>query len=183
MDIFQELGFKTEEEYELYEDVCCELNVIPDINTLDDLLKYLEDESINGVKPHTKKEFEEFIRNKDLTGLFNKVKSMSLLDRYIELYIYHANYLSILINLVKLKTIELNIARSMFDGEEMVNKLSELKELIDIKETHACCINYIVGKVRVKIPFEEDFFFLSIDNIKKEIFNPGNNGNSELKLN
>ena len=182
MDIFQELGFKNEKEYELYEDLCCELNIKPDIKTVEDLLKQLEEENINGIHPHTKKDYELFINNRNLNDLFNKIKPMSLLDRYVELYIYHANCLSILINMVKLKMVELNIARSMFNGEEMVNKLYELNDLIKLKDAHACCISYIVGKVRIKIPFEEDMFFASINNIKNEIFNSGNNGNSELKL-
>ena len=174
MDIFQELGFKNEQECELYEDICCEMNIRTDIRTFDDLLRCLEEENIDDIKPHTKKEYETFIKDRELGDLFEKVKTMSLLDRYVELYIYHANYFSIIKNMLILKLMDVNNDKIMYDGESIIEDLQEYKRLSSIMETQACCISYISGKVRSKIPFEEDFFLQSVENIKSKIFVLGN---------
>ena len=83
-----ELGFKDEEEMQLYKDVCCTNGAVTSPKTLEELLENLKS---NVEHEDNKKAYEDYIKAKGLFELFSKVKDMSVLDRLIEVFLYYSN--------------------------------------------------------------------------------------------
>ena len=180
METYKKLGFNSEYEQTLYEDVCCELNNIKDLKETEDITKLLR--RVNGIKVHTKEDYEEFISKKGLNDLFEKVKYMSLFDRYVELYIYHANCFLIHNQLTLLCVESANTSKEMGNGEEYIKNLNTSATLYDQATTHLHCIKYIFSKVHNDIPFLEDFFYKATDKIHCEVFFNGESNENGNKL-
>lgn len=179
MELYKQLGFRSKDELELYEDVCCELNNIKGLEEKEDVVKLLK--RVNNIGVFTKKDYEEFINKKGLNELFKKVCRMSLLDRYVELYIYHANCFSFHNSLTAIGVDKIKKTDSTEDGEDLINTIGKTTNQMDESITHLHCIKYIFNKVHTKIPFLEDFFYMATENIHKNIFFEGNNGKNNKK--
>ena len=180
MEIYKKLGFNSEYEQTLYEDVCCELNNMKDLEEKEDITKLLR--RVNGIEVHIKSDYEAFMDKKGLNDLFEKVKYMSLFDRYVELYIYHANCFLLHHQLTELCVQNANTANEIGNGEEYINQLNTSTTLYKQATTHLHCIKYIFSKVHSDIPFLEDFFYEATDKIHCEVFFNGENSKNGNKL-
>lgn len=168
MELYKKLGFNSEYEQNLYEDVCCGLNNIKGLTEKEDAEKLLK--RLNNIKVYTKKDYEEYIEKNGLQELFDKVKGMSYLDRYVELYVYHANCFAVHNNFSKLGIKYITQSDSNEDGEEIIRRLNLTTDEIDKSTSHLHCIKYIFSQVNAKIPFLEDMFYLSISSIQNKVF-------------
>ena len=180
MEKYRELGFKSKDEQELYEDVCCELNNVKNLDKEEDAIKLLK--RINNIDVPTKQDYEEFINKKGLNDLFEKVKPMTLLDRYVELYIYHVNSYTFYLSM---SALDFDNAKKLDPSENMSEIIKNIDKAMN-KTTeainHLHCVNYIFEKVNTKIPFLEDIFYISIENIQNDIFSNGDDGENNKKL-
>ena len=107
---------------------------------------------------------------------------MSLFDRYVELYIYHANCFLLNHQLTALYVQNVNTAKEIGNGEEYIKQLNTSTTLYEQATTHLHCIKYIFSKVRNDIPFLEDFFYKATDKIHCEVFFNGENSENGNKL-
>lgn len=171
------LGYKDMEEMLLYQDVCggeAPEKQPEDFNELLELLESEED-SFNGYRKQT---YEKYINDAKLLELFNKVKDMTLLDRFLEIYIYYSNqyYLS----MIALKNMESKIqhAQELFDGEKEMEYKRQFFNIRYEEERYSRCCNYIERQAFERLSDSEkssylektkninDTFFI-IDDFKK----------------
>ena len=177
---YKKLGFKSGAELELYEDVCCELTNVKDLDKKEDVIKLLK--RVNNIDVITKKEYEEFINKKGLDDLLEKVRPMSLLDRYVELYIYHINCYMFHTSLMAMGINDAKNNRFSEDIEKYIKILQNTLKENQESATHLYCIKYIFNKVHTRIPFLEDMFYSSINNIHNNTYLGGNNGENGKEL-
>ncbi len=181
MELYKKLGFNSEYEFELYEDVCCELNNINGLSEKEDILKLLR--RLNNIKVYKKEDYDAFMENKGLIDLFNKVKGMSYLDRYVELYLYHSNLYAFHNNLTKMYLAQAATEESKEDVEFIIKCVNAATDENNKSLVQLHCVKYIMNKVDLKIPFMRDMFYNSILPIHRKIFLNSNGDEDQQKLN
>jgi len=114
----RQFGYKDANEMLLYMDVCCKSDGIePEPDSLDDLLLSLEED----IEPNKSKEsYEEYIENNNLLDLFNSVKNLSELERFMQIYTYYYNLESMNDYLAQYFAIKENEVEELFDGEKEI---------------------------------------------------------------
>ncbi len=179
MKNYKELGFDSEYEMNLYHDVCCEMNYVIEFSSFQDLLNYLETNNIKNIKnQQTKSQCNTFIRKNNLLELLMEVEEQPLVNRYIELYKYHANFYSISSNVIKLNGILLTNAIKSKNDEQANFYKAEISRTLDIAEVHLRCLTYIVEQVYDKVPLDSYQFIKGIEYVQSEVFK--DNGNFGL---
>jgi len=108
----KKLGFESVDELLLCMDICG-FESVP-IADRDLLLKQCEDDKIG----RTKKDFIEFMNEHNLIDLFNKVKYLSELERFIEIYNYFYNELEMSDCILGIYNRKVKEAKELFDGEK-----------------------------------------------------------------
>ena len=156
--VVKKLGFIKEEEYLLYKDVCCDRLVLPIPNSFEEILAGLD----NFGYDHDKEGFEKYIEENKLLELFDKVKTMSLLDRFIEIYIYNTKQFSLTLSMKDM------IIKQIAEAEKLgdINKVQELnKQLMaieNLKENYYQSMFYILDQVKFRLSREDEIKFNDI---------------------
>ena len=105
------LGFDNVDEMLLCRDLCG-FDSVP-ISDRERLLKQCYDDSVG----KTKQDFLEYMQENNLIDLFNKVKKLPHLERYIEIYNYFYNTLELSDIVLGKYNRKVKEARELFDGE------------------------------------------------------------------
>ena len=133
------LGFNDIDEMNLFHDICG-FDIIPTFDR-EELLERCNDES----RGRTKEEFIDYMEKNNLMDLFNRVKDLPILDRFIELYdSYYNEFVLSNFMLGKYNT-KWKEATDLFDGEKQaeyqqirktlyvrMNELVSLKKNLEI---------------------------------------------------
>ena len=155
------LGFLNEEEMQLYHDICCCSKVFP--SSGQELETYPENYGSRRI------DFDEYIKENNLQELFEKVRTMSPLNRFIEIYIYYMNGLSMSKEFIKMYGVNLKKAEEMTDGDEMEKCMEMMEKLIDKSIQCLGNILYIRRAVEKRLPNQIKEFYQVIIPIEKTL--------------
>lgn len=155
-DEAKELGFKDYDELLLYNDVCCDsLNNPYAPDTV-----YPWDAEINF--RYTKEELTKCIKDNGLEDLFNSVKDLSILDRFLKIHFYfHNRYIISDIS-------RINYRNDLLEGfyEIDQDKKTDIMILINkLKYDEYICVNaldYVMGQAIIRLTDEEREQFLQL---------------------
>ena len=172
-ETIKKLGFTSEEEMLLYQDVCGNNVVFSTPDSLEELLNDLENDDMYA--GHRKDDFEKFIRDNNLLDLFNKVKTMPLLNRFIEIYVYNANGLSICKSMLEIINNKLQEAKELFDGEKEQELEMQLFSIKRSKSNYSKAIDYVDNQVNHRLsPNDMSKFYESTDVVTKTAYRINN---------
>ena len=157
-ETIKKLGFISEEEMLLYQDVCCDNFVLPVPDSFEELLDSLQNDNDG----RRKEDFEKYISDNNLLELFNKVKSMPLLNRFVEIYVYNANGLSLSTSMYEMVSNKLREAKELFDGEKEQDLKMQLRAINHSKSEYFHAMYYIKNQVRHRLSPEEELKFYEI---------------------
>lgn len=160
-DKAKKLGFNSVEEMKLYCDVCGTDNPY-EPESLEKLL-----ESLNNDYVSNKNDFIKYINNNNLIELFDKVKNMTLLNRFVEIYSYYSNCILVCRELKKTLGYKLQEAKSLYDGEKEIEFEEKLSRIFRMEDEYCEKIQYIVNQTHLRLsPTEKSSFYITIKKMK-----------------
>ncbi len=158
----RQFGYKDANEMLLYMDVCCKSDGIePEPASLDDLLLSLEED----IEPNKSKEsYEEYIENNNLLDLFNSVKNLSELERFMQIYTYYYNLESMNDYLAQYFAIKENEAESLFDGEKTLEYGKKVVQTLRNSSDNIANTSYILEQALDRLNQQEAEIFINFIN-------------------
>ena len=157
------LGFKDENEMNLYYDVCG-VDIVP-AYTREDMLSQCT--VGNETLGRTKEDFINYMIENELVDLYYRVKDLSMLDRLLELYRYNMNGLVLSDSVLKMYNKELFDAIELSDGEKYLEYSEKLNDMMMINYGYDCRANNNKRSAALRLGYiERDIFFSNSEQLE-----------------